>query len=111
VHERGNGGMRLISTITYCTQVHFGAPWPLSFTAILNTKVGSPAVRRRVALEGHRFTPSEALKVGMVDRLANLTGTNVGNGTEKVLEEAIKLAKEVKGLASQNVWGAIKVRK
>ena len=111
MHERGNGGMRLISTIAYCTQIHFGAPWPLTFTAILNAKVGSPAVRRRAALEGHRFTPSEALKAGMVDRLANLTGTNVGNGTEKVLEEAIKLAKEVKGLASQNVWGAIKVRK
>jgi hypothetical protein len=47
----------------------------------------------------------------MVDRLANLTGTNVGNGTEKVLEEALNLAKEVKGLASQNVWGIIKVRK
>jgi hypothetical protein len=46
----------------------------------------------------------------MVDRLANLTGTSVGNGTEKVLEEAMKLAKEVKGLASQNVWGVIKVR-
>ena len=68
-------------------------------------------MRRRVALEGHRFTPAEALKVGMVDRLATLTGTNVGNGTEKVLEEALKLAKEVNGLASQGVWGAIKVRK
>jgi enoyl-CoA hydratase/carnithine racemase len=68
------------------------------------------AVRRRVALEGHRFTPSEALKAGMVDRLANLSGTSVGNGTDKVLKEAIKLAKEVKGLASQNVWGVIKVR-
>lgn len=103
--------MRLISTIAYCTQVHFGAPWPLSFTAILNTKVDSPAVRRRVALEGHRFTPLEALEAGMIDRLANLTGTNVGKGTEKVLEEAIKLANDVKGLASQNVWGAIKVRR
>jgi hypothetical protein len=46
----------------------------------------------------------------MVDRLANLSGTSVGNGTDKVLKEAIKLAKEVKGLASQNVWGVIKVR-
>jgi enoyl-CoA hydratase/carnithine racemase len=61
-------------------------------------------------LKGHRSTPSEALKAGMVDRLANLTGTSVGNRTEKVLEEAMKLAKEVKGLASQNVWGVIKVR-
>jgi enoyl-CoA hydratase/carnithine racemase len=88
--------------------VHFGAAWPLSFTEILNAKVGSPAVRRRVALEGHRFTPSEALKVGMVDRLANLTGASVGNGTEKVLEEAMKFAKEVKGFASQKCLGCNK---
>ncbi|KAG2147662.1 ClpP/crotonase-like domain-containing protein [Suillus clintonianus] len=88
-------------------EIHFGAPWPLSFTAILNAKVGSPVMRRRVALEGHRFTPSEALKAGIVDRLANLTGTSVENGTDKVLEEAMKLANEVKILASQGVWSAI----
>jgi hypothetical protein len=34
----------------------------------------------------------------------------VGDGTEKVLEEAMKSAKEVKGLVSQNAWGIIKVR-
>jgi enoyl-CoA hydratase/carnithine racemase len=65
-------------------------------------------VRRRAALGRHRFTPLEALKAGVVDRLANLTGTGVGNGTEKVLEEAMTLAKEVKELTSQNVWGVIK---
>jgi enoyl-CoA hydratase/carnithine racemase len=59
-------------------------------------------VRRRVVLEGYRFTPSEALRAGAVDRLVNLTGTSVGNGTEKVLEEVMTLAKEVQGLVSQN---------
>ncbi|KAG1882222.1 ClpP/crotonase-like domain-containing protein [Suillus subluteus] len=88
-------------------EIHFGARWPLSFTAILNAKVGSPLIRRRVALEGHRFTPSEALKAGIVDRLANLTGMSVESGTDKVLEEAMKLANEVKILASRGVWGAI----
>ncbi|KAG0708185.1 ClpP/crotonase-like domain-containing protein [Suillus ampliporus] len=88
-------------------EIHFGAPWPLSFTAILNAKVGSPVTRRRVALEGHRFTPSEALREGIVDRLANSTGKSVGNGTEEVLEGAMKLANEVKMLASRGVWGAI----
>lgn len=88
-------------------EIHFGARWPLSFTAILNAKVGSPVIRRRVALEGHRFTPSEALKAGIVDRLANLTGTSVESGTDKVLEEAMKLANEVKILASRGIWSAI----
>lgn len=88
-------------------EIHFGARWPLTFTAVLNAKVGSPVIRRRVALEGHRFTPSEALKAGIVDRLANLTGTSVESGTDKVLAEAMKLANEVKILASRGVWSAI----
>jgi Delta3-Delta2-enoyl-CoA isomerase len=72
--------------------------------------IPSPAVRRRAALGRHRFTPLEALKARVVDRLADLTGTGMGNGTEKVIEEAMTLAKEVKELTSQNVWGVIKVR-
>ncbi|KAG1821841.1 ClpP/crotonase-like domain-containing protein [Suillus subaureus] len=88
-------------------EIHFGARWPLTFTAVLNAKVGSPVIRRRVALEGHRFTPSEALEAGIVDRLANLTGTSVESGTDKVLAEAMKLANEVKILASRGVWSAI----
>ncbi|KAL4062848.1 ClpP/crotonase-like domain-containing protein [Scleroderma yunnanense] len=89
-------------------EVHFGAPWPLSFTAILNAKVSDPTVRRRIALEGHRFTPSEALTVGLVDRLASCSGTGTELGTENVLTEAIKLAKEVSVLPKRGVWGTIK---
>lgn len=89
-------------------QVHFGAPWPLSFTAILNAKVSDPSLRRRIALEGHRFTPNEAHVAGIVDRLASCSGTSLELGTEIVLKEAIKLAKEVSALPKQGVWGAIK---
>ncbi|KAG1839998.1 hypothetical protein DFJ58DRAFT_811367 [Suillus subalutaceus] len=67
---------------------HFGARWPLSFTAILNAKVGSPCYT------GIALPPSEALKAGIVDRLANLTGTSVESGTDKIL-------------ASRGVWSAI----
>lgn len=89
-------------------EIHFGAPWPLSFAAILNTKVSDPSVRRRIALEGHRFTPSEALAAGLVDRLATCEGTGAELGTENVLQEAMKLAKEVSVLPKQGVWGSIK---
>lgn len=89
-------------------EIHFGAPWPLSFTAILNTKVSDPSVRRRVALEGHRFAPSEALTTGLVDRLASCGGPGAGLGTENVLQEAMKLAKEVSALPKRGVWGSIK---
>jgi hypothetical protein len=40
-----------------------------------------------------------------------LTGSRVESGTEKVLEEAMKLANEVKKLASRGVWSAINVCK
>ncbi|KAI6099697.1 ClpP/crotonase-like domain-containing protein [Pisolithus sp. B1] len=89
-------------------EIHFGAPWPLSFAAILNTKVSDPSVRRRIALEGHRFAPLEALTAGLVDRLASCGGTGVELGTENVLQEAMRLAKEVSALPKQGVWGSIK---
>lgn len=89
-------------------EVHFGAPWPLSFTAILNAKVSEPTVRRRIALEGHRFTPSEALTTGLVDRIASCSGTGTELGTENVLTEAMKFAKEVSVLPKTGVWGTIK---
>ncbi|KIJ66674.1 hypothetical protein HYDPIDRAFT_108581 [Hydnomerulius pinastri MD-312] len=89
-------------------EVHFGAPWPLSLAAICNAKVSSPAIRRRIALEGHRFTPSEAFSAGLVDRLASCSGTGTELGTENVLKEAVKLAREVAGLPKEGAWGAIK---
>lgn len=106
----------LLSILTRCIvpltqslpQVHFGAPWPLSLAAILNAKVSDPSLRRRIALEGHRFTPTEAHEAGIVDRLANCSGTSVEFGTEIVLKEAMKLAKEASAVAKQGVWGAIK---
>ncbi|KAG8213075.1 hypothetical protein J3R82DRAFT_11467 [Butyriboletus roseoflavus] len=89
-------------------EVHFGAPWPLSLAAILNAKVSDASLRRRIALEGHRFTPTEAHAAGIVDRLANCSGTSVELGTEIVLKEATKLATEVSTLPKEGVWGAIK---
>ena len=66
------------------------------------------SLRRRIALEGHRFTPTEARAAGIVDRLANCSGTSVELGTEVVLKEATKLAKEVSALPKEGVWGTIK---
>ena len=99
---------RLKGLVMLFFQVHFGAPWPLSFTAILNAKMSEPTVRRRIALEGHRFTPSEALTAGLVDRLASCSGTGTELGTENVLTEAMKFAKEVSVLPKTGVWGIIK---
>jgi len=83
-------------------EVHFGAPWPLSFAAIVRAKFGDHRTHRKIALEGHRFTPQEALKDGILDAV-------VGGGTEEVLKVAEGVAEKVAGNAVAGVWGLIKV--
>src|ERR1700731_4894572 len=39
-------------------QVHFASVWPLSFAAVLRAKWGDHRLHRKIALEGHRFTPA-----------------------------------------------------
>lgn len=68
---------------------------------ILKAKVGDPRTRRKVALEGHRFSPKEALEAGLVDHLAS------GN-TEAIIAKAVTVAKQVNPLAREGVWGIIK---
>jgi len=82
-------------------EVHFGAPWPLSFAAVMRAKVTDARVHRKIALEGHRFTPSEALEAGILDHIVN------GN-TEVILAKAEELAGTVSSHAQEGVWGLIK---
>lgn len=82
-------------------EIQFGAAWPLSFTAILNTKVNSSTLRRKIALEGHRFVPSEAHSLGIVDHL-------VTGNTAVVLAKAQDVADQISVNASTGVWGLIK---
>jgi enoyl-CoA hydratase/carnithine racemase len=84
-------------------QIHFGAPWPLSFAALLRAKVSDPTLHRKIALEGHRFTPKEALEAGFVDHI-------VQGNTAAVLAKAGEIAESVSPLAREGVWGIIKAR-
>lgn len=59
--------------------------WPHSFATILTAKIGDAQVRRKIALEGHRFTPPEALNAGIVDHI-------VSGNTAAVLAKAEELA-------------------
>lgn len=56
-----------------------------------------------MALEGHRFTPKEALDAGIVDYLVK-DGT-----TEAVMVKAQQIAETVKGLPKLGVYGLIRV--
>ncbi|TFK72961.1 ClpP/crotonase [Pluteus cervinus] len=82
-------------------EVHFGATWPVSFAAVLRAKVGDAGLRRKIALEGHRFTPKEALSAGLVDYI-------VKGNTAIVLEKAGEIAQAVSVSAQSGAWGMIK---
>jgi len=82
-------------------EVHFGAPWPASFAALLRAKVGDLRIQRKIALEGARFTPAEALKAGLLDYI-------VPGNTEDMINKATEMAGTVSGLAKGGVWGVIK---
>ncbi|CAE6393285.1 unnamed protein product [Rhizoctonia solani] len=84
-------------------EIHFGAPLPPAFAALIRVKVGHshPALMRKTVLEGHRFTPKELLEAGIVDAV-------VDGGNEKVLERAIAIATAMGGNARGGAWGLIK---
>ncbi|VDB85492.1 unnamed protein product [Peniophora sp. CBMAI 1063] len=81
-------------------EIDFGANWPSSFAAIARHKLSAPTIRT-LALEGHRFTPSDALKAGILDAA-------VPGGTEAVLSAAVALAESKAGKARAGTWGLIK---
>ena len=58
---------------------------------------------RKLALEGHRFTPQEALEEGIIDAIA------VGSTSESVINAARQIALQRAENAKSGVWGLIKV--
>lgn len=84
-------------------EVQFGAPLPRLFGALLKGKIGHahPAILRRVALEGYRFTPQELFKAGIIDHI-------VDGGHEAILKKSIELGTEISPNARQGVWGLIR---
>ncbi|KAL0567657.1 hypothetical protein V5O48_014334 [Marasmius crinis-equi] len=58
-------------------------------------------LQRKIALEGHRFTPQEGLQVGMVDYI-------VPGNTRDVLNKAEEVAAQWEGNARGGAWGLIK---
>ncbi|KAG9013917.1 hypothetical protein FRB94_004297 [Tulasnella sp. JGI-2019a] len=82
-------------------EVHFGAPFPHSFAALLQEKARTPSLIRAIAMEGRRFTPKEMLASGLVDALAE-------GGTKGTVKKATELAASSSENASTGVWGLIK---
>jgi Delta3-Delta2-enoyl-CoA isomerase len=76
--------------------------WPLSLATVVRAKIGDGRLQRKIALEGHRFTPREALELGIIDHI-------VTGNTEAVLAKAESVANLVSSAAKEGVWGIIKV--
>jgi enoyl-CoA hydratase/carnithine racemase len=89
-------------TPEFLKKVHFGAALPHSFVAIYRAKIGDHRLHRKILLEGHRFTPPEALRDGILDYV-------VKGKTPEVLAKAEEVADRVSVLAAAGVWGLIKV--
>ena len=70
---------------------------------MLEAKAPNAQTMRKIVLEGHRFTPKEALELGLVDRVA-------GADTEGLLAEAAAMAARLGALAKTGAWGVNKVR-
>lgn len=71
--------------------------WPHSFGGVLNAKIGNAQVRRKIALEGHRFSPQEALASGIVDHIVN---GNTAAVLAKAEELAVTVGVKAQGLCS-----------
>lgn len=68
----------------------------------LPAKVTDAQTLRNIALEGHRFTPQEALESRLVDHI-------VPGDTEAVLQKAQQVGEAVAGHARSGAWGGIRV--
>ncbi|GAA5853992.1 hypothetical protein JCM8547_008186 [Rhodosporidiobolus lusitaniae] len=82
-------------------ELQFGAPLPSGMASVLSARL-SPPVIRDVMLTARRYTAPEALEAGLVDQVVK------EGGSERCLEEAVRRAGEVKGLAKTGVLTAMK---
>lgn len=74
----------------------------MSFSATLRAKIGDHRLQRKIVLEGHRFTPEEALAHGLIDHV-------VVGGTQAIMAKAEEVAESVCAIAQAGAWGIVKV--
>ena len=77
----------------------------MPFCLLAKGKITDAAVLRKVALEGARITPQEALKDNLIDAIAP------SGSTADVLAKAQEIAASVSDRAKPGAWGLIRVSK
>ncbi|PWN54202.1 ClpP/crotonase [Violaceomyces palustris] len=88
-------------------EIDFGAQIPAGLMASITSKVASPTVTRKIFLEGHRLSATEAKQDGVVDLVA--TAEEGYEGPAGTLKLAKELAEKVKVKASRDAWGSQKL--
>ncbi|CEH16130.1 3-HYDROXYACYL-COA DEHYDRATASE 1 [Ceraceosorus bombacis] len=88
-------------------EIDFGAQLPPGLHAVLRAKFHSPAVMRKMVLEGHRFTGQELKALEFVDELVPPPGGS--GGPQQTLEGAVQLAHKVAPKATKDAYGSNKL--
>ncbi|XP_057957403.1 enoyl-CoA delta isomerase 2, peroxisomal-like [Malania oleifera] len=81
--------MRSDRGVLYMSELDIGLTLPDYFTAVLRSKIGDPAARRRVALSAAKLKAEEAVKMGIVDS-AHVSG-------ESTVEAAVRQGEQLAG--------------
>ncbi|PSS33782.1 Enoyl-CoA delta isomerase 2, peroxisomal like [Actinidia chinensis var. chinensis] len=79
--------MRSDRGVLYMSELDIGLTFPDYFTAIMRSKVGSPAARRDVMLKAAKLRATEAVAMGIID--------SAYDSAQAVLEAAVRLGGEL----------------
>lgn len=77
--------------------IHLGAHF-VGIASIIRHKL-SPRAARKMALEGHRFSPDEALDDGVVDELAR---------SAELIDVSTRMAGRIAGLGAHGSYGLMR---
>ena len=85
---------------TIClSEINMGKPIPLGMMVLIQDKVSHPTMKM-LAMFGHKFSPEESLKAGLVDKLVD---------KDKLIDEAIQLLDPlVEKSSAREAFGQIK---
>ncbi|KAK9283334.1 hypothetical protein L1049_011573 [Liquidambar formosana] len=93
--------MRKDRGFLYMSELDVGLNIPACSMAVLRCKIGSPAVRREVALRAAKLTAKEAVDFGVID--------SAHDSAEETVEAAMRLGKELVGRKwDGHVYGEIR---
>ncbi|KAK9288446.1 hypothetical protein L1049_016903 [Liquidambar formosana] len=81
--------MRKDRGVLYMSELDIGLTFPDYFTALVRSKIGSPAARRDVLLRATKLKAEEAVRIGIID--------SAHDSGESTVEAALRLGEQLAG--------------